>query len=231
AGVAVGGRDARLGSDRRAAVRAVGDDEVPHRLGEAGLVEGGELARLDAMDAAARPPGLADDAPDELPSRLLGPRHEPRPEAVVQLQTELRFHGPGEEMGESASGQQREDDRRPGEIDLLDRPVGAVGGGCDGDLVVLELVVLREEPVDEHAITFAPRFLPKRSGAQSGLSVTPAASKVAISPRMWAPASSRGSARHAPVPSPRRSSRSRTGAIPSVSSTTAAAGSVERCPA
>ena len=59
-------------------------------------------------------------------------------------------------------------------------------------------------------------------------SVTPALSKVAISDSTRAADSTNGNARHAPVPSPSRRSRSTSGSMPNASSTADAPGSVER---
>src|SRR5581483_9954225 len=75
------------------------------------------------------------------------------------------------------------------------------------------------EVQDPHAVEQATV-----AGGHRSFSVTPAASKVAIS-------CSTPSARHAPEPSPSRRPRSSTGSSPRCSSTTDAPGSVDRCPA
>ena len=73
-----------------------------------------------------------------------------------------------------------------------------------------------------------PRTVVLRIG---GTSPTAASSNVAISLSTLAAAWTIGTARHAPVPSPSRSSRSSTGRRPRCASVADAPGSVDRCPA
>jgi hypothetical protein len=62
------------------------------------------------VDAARELPELPDDADHELAPWLLAEHDETRFEDVVELESTLRLHRPGEQVGETPCGEQREHD-------------------------------------------------------------------------------------------------------------------------